>query len=111
MENSSPFENVDNREMPNNNIGLAIAGAILGCCSPCCIGLILGIVAIVISTQVKKKFEANDFDGAATSAKNAKILAFIAIGIAIVYLIYIGLNWEDTMDKFNEAMEQYQLNQ
>jgi len=105
------MENLDNREVPKNNMGLAIAGAILGCCSPCCIGLILGIVAIVMSTQVKKKFEANDFDGAEKSAKNAKLLAFIAIGIAIVYLIYIGLNWEDTMTQFNDAMEQYQLNQ
>ncbi|MGB1270135.1 MAG: CD225/dispanin family protein [Flavobacteriaceae bacterium] len=105
------MENSTNNTMPNNNMGLAIAAAIIGCCSPCCIGLILGIVAIVMATQVKKKFESNDFEGAASSAKNAKILAFVAIGIAVIYLLYIGMNWEDTMEKFNEAMEQYQLNQ
>ena len=105
------MENSTNNIMPSNNMALAIAAAIIGCCSPCCIGLILGIVAIVMATQVKKKFEANDFEGAASSAKNAKLLALIAIGIAVVYLLYIGMNWEDTMEKFNEAMEQYQLNQ
>lgn len=105
------MENINNHEMPKNNMGLAIAGTILGCCSPCCIGFILGIVAIVMATQVKKKFEANDFAGAASSAKNAKLLAYIAIGIAVLYLLYIGLNWDETMIKFNEAMEQYQLNQ
>lgn len=105
------MENSTNTIMPSNNMALAIVATIIGCCSPCCIGFILGIVAIVMATQVKKKFESNDFAGAESSAKNAKLLALIAIGIVIVYLIYIGLNWQDTMDKFNEAMEQYQLNQ
>lgn len=105
------MDNTTNNIMPNNNMALAIAATILGCCSPCCIGFILGIVAIVMATQVKKKFEANDFSGANSSAKNAKLLAFIAIGIAVVYLIYIGLNWNDTMEQYQLIMEQYNLNQ
>lgn len=105
------MENSTNTIMPSNNMALAIVATIIGCCSPCCIGFILGIVAIVMATQVKKKFESNDFAGAESSAKNAKLLALIAIGIAVVYLLYVGMNWEDTMEKFNEAMEQYQLNQ
>jgi cytochrome c biogenesis protein CcdA len=105
------MENSTNNIMPSTNMALAITAAIVGCCSPCCIGLILGIVAIVMATQVKKKFESNDFEGAASSSKNAKLLALIAIGIAVVYLLYIGLNWGDTMEQFNDVMEQYQLNQ
>jgi len=112
MENSSPFENVDNREIPKNNIALSIVGTILGMCSPfCCPGFILGIVAIIFSTQVKKKFESGDFEGAEKSAKNAKMLALIAIVLGVIGLIYTAINWEDTMTQFNDAMEQYQLNQ
>lgn len=105
------MENSNNNIMPSNNMALAIVAAIVGCCSPCCIGLILGIVAIVMATQVKKKFEANDYSGAKSSAKNAKLLALIAIGISVVYLIYIGLNWGDTMEQYQLIMEQYNLNQ
>ena len=105
------MENSNNNIMPNNNMTLAIVATIVGCCSPCCIGFILGIVAIVMATQVKKKFETNDFSGAESSAKNAKILAFIAIGIAIIYLAFIGMNWDDTMEQYQQVIEQYQLNQ
>jgi len=109
MENTSSFENLDNREMPNNNMGLSITGTVLGMCSPCCIGFILGIVAIVMSTQVKKKFESGDHSGAESSAKNAKILAFIAIGLMVANLIYTGLNWESTMEQFEQIREQLEM--
>ena len=58
------------KPLPNNNMTLAIIAAVLGPCSPCCIGLILGIIAIVLSSQVKTKFERGDFAGANSSAKN-----------------------------------------
>jgi len=108
MENTSSFENLDNREMPNNNMALAIVGTILGCCSPYCLGFILGIVAIVMSTQVKKKFEEGDYDGAEKSAKNAKILALVAIGLFVTLLIMIGLKWDELIEVFTLAMEQNQ---
>ena len=72
--------------------------------------LIFTSLIIVSFTQLSAQ-ESNDFEGANSSAKNAKLLALIAIGIAVVYLIYVGMNWDDTMEKFNEAMEQYQMNQ
>ena len=38
MENTSSFENVDNREMPQNNMALAIVATVIGLCSTlCCI--------------------------------------------------------------------------
>ncbi|SHF28246.1 CD225/dispanin family protein [Dysgonomonas macrotermitis] len=73
---------------PNNNLPLTIIGTVLGLCSPCCIGLIVGIVAIVFSTQVESKYNYGDYQGALSSAKNAKILAFVAIGLGAIGLIY-----------------------
>lgn len=88
MENStSSFENIDNREMPKNNMALSVVGTILGLCSPCCIGLILGIIAIVMSSSVKKKFEAGDVSAAEKAAKNAKIMAIIALVLGVIGLL------------------------
>lgn len=107
MENSTSFDNFENKTMPKNNMAIAIVGTILGMCSPCCIGFILGIVAIVMAAQVKKKFNSGDHAGAEKSAKNARLLGLIAIAIAVIYLIYVGLNWEDTMEQYRLMMEQY----
>ncbi|PHS65730.1 MAG: hypothetical protein COB12_06570 [Flavobacterium sp.] len=89
METTSTFENPTNGIMPNNNMTLAIVATILGLCSPCCIGLILGIVAIVMASQVKNKYESGDIAGAESSAKNAKILSYIAIGLLLLNLVYL----------------------
>ena len=64
METASFSEN----PLPNNNMTLAIIATVLGPCSPCCIGLILGIIAIVLSSQVKTKFERGNFAGANSSS-------------------------------------------
>ena len=111
MENTSSFENLDNREMPKNNMALAITGIILGCCSPYCLGFITGIVAIVMSIQVKKKFEKGDYEGAEKSAKNAKVLAFISIGLFVILLVMLGLKWDEFMEQINIAIEQAQAGQ
>lgn len=108
MEENNTISKSSNLVMPSNNMALAIVGTVLGMCSPCCIGFILGIVAIVMAIQVKKKFESGDYAGAESSAKNAKILSFIAIGIAVLFLTYTGLNWESSMEQYQEVMEQYQ---
>ena len=105
------MENLENREMPKNNMALAILGTILGCCSPCCIGFILGVVSIVMSTQVKKKFEAGDFEGSETAAKNAKLLAFIALGLFVLTLVYYALNWDDMQLQIDQIQEQIELMQ
>ncbi len=103
METTTYSENT----MPNNNMALAIVATILGLCSPCCIGLILGIVAIVLSTQVKTKFENGDFAGALSSAKNSKILSYIAIGLLILNLIYFFLF--GGMAVYQEMLENYNI--
>ncbi len=104
METFNSFD--QNRVKPNNNMPLAIVGTILGCCAFYGIGFILGIVAIVFSSQVNKKFEAGDFEGAEKSAKNAKILAYIAIGLAIVSIIYSAFTYDQA--KVDDVMNQFQ---
>ncbi len=109
METTSTFENPTNGFMPNNNMTLAIVATVVGLCSPCCIGLILGIVAIVMATQVKTKFESGDMAGADSSAKNAKILSYIAIGLFILNLIYfLGFGG---MAAYEQILEQYNIAQ
>lgn len=105
METTTFSENT----MPNNNMTLAIIATVLGLCSPCCIGLILGIVAIVMASQVKTKFDSGDFAGAMSSAKNAKILSYIAIGLLALNIIYLlGFGG---MAAYQEILESYNLNQ
>ncbi|MDH6354463.1 hypothetical protein M2132_000791 [Dysgonomonas sp. PH5-45] len=81
-----PYNNVPVTP-PNNNMPLAIVSLILGCCSPWCTGLILGIIAVIFASQVKTKFNAGDPIGAEKSAKTAKILSFIALGLFVVGII------------------------
>ena len=105
------MENLDNREMPKNNMALAITSTVLGMCSSYCIGFILGIVAIVMASQVKKKFEDGDIEGAEKSAKNAKTLAYISLALFIASIIFMIFNWDNMMEQINLAVEQYQATQ
>ena len=111
MEIHSQFEAFEQPEKaPNNNMVLSIVGTVLGLCSPCCIGLILGIIAIVLSSQVNNKFNLGDYNGAEKSAKNAKILAYVAIGLGVlgilsnIYLIMTA----GGIDGYVEMLEEYQ---
>lgn len=100
-------------EKPKNNMTLAIIATILGFCSFYCSGLILGIIAIVMSSQVKTKFEKGDVEGALKSAKTSKILSLIAIGlfvlgiaVAVYSIMYYG--WDNLIEEYKEAIEQAQ---
>lgn len=113
LENPSNFSSFDNtvQTPPSNNMVLAIIGAIVGLCSPCCIlGLIPGVIAIIMSAQVNSKFNAGDYAGAESSAKYAKILAFVAIGLGIIGIIYsiIQIQMHGGIDGYMEMIEDYQ---
>ena len=97
------------KSLPNNNMTLAIIAAVLGLCSPCCIGLILGIIAIVLSNQVKTKFERGNIAEAISSAKNSKILSFIAIGLLVLNLIFL-LSFGGVAT-YQEILENYNFTQ
>lgn len=100
---------------PANNMVMAIVASVLNIFA-CCgfyigvVGIIVGIVAIVFSTQVNSKYDSRDYDGAMESAKKAKMLSMISLGIAVVgiiiaiiALIFLGGS-ESFMNKFNRQM-------
>lgn len=102
--------NQDQPIKPSNNMPLAIIGTILGICSPCFIGFVVGIVAIVFAAQVNTKYLQNDYAVAETVAKNAKILAWIAIGLGIVGIIINIIYFKAIggIDGMKEIIEQMQ---
>lgn len=96
---------------PSNNLPLAIIGTIVGMCSPCCIGLILGVIAIVFSNQVDTKYNYGDYAGAENASKNTKILAFIAIGLFGLNLIWMivqfaSLGTSGALEYYQQYLEQ-----
>lgn len=107
--NYNSFENLPSK--PNNNLVLAIVGTVIGICSPCCCpGLIAGIIAIIFSVQVDSKYGTGDYIGAEKAAKNAKILAYVALGLGILGLIYSIVTFatggsDIYMEKYQEILE------
>ena len=67
-----------------NNMVLAIVSAVVsfGCCC-----LPHGLLAVFFASQVNNKAAAGDLQGAADSAKKAKLFAFISIAVSIVGLV------------------------
>ena len=112
METDTSFDNFENKVMPNNHMGLAITGTILGLCpSLCCINFILGLVAIYFATQVKKKFNQGDYAGAESASKNAKLLSYIAIALFVIGIIISIVTYDEEQNR--QLIEQIQeaLNQ
>lgn len=102
-----------NTDRPNNYMVLAIISAVLGCCSPCGIGFILGIVAIYFASQVNSRVNSGDIFGAESASKNARIIALIAIAIAVLNLIYIAYIftfqpeiYQEQLDMIRRAIEE-----
>lgn len=108
------MENSENREMPKNNMALAIVATVIGLCPTlCCINGILGGIAIYFATQVKKKYDDGDFEGAEAVAKNARLLAYISLGLFVLGIIYSIVTYdaaeqEEMREKIMEMLEQYQ---
>lgn len=99
--------------MPKNNMTLAIVATILGMCSVYCSGLILGIIAIVMSSQVKTKYEQGNYEGALSSAKTSKTLSLIALGLVVIglaMLIYsvMSIGFDGYIEQYKEIFEQAQ---
>ncbi|HEV7396912.1 MAG TPA: CD225/dispanin family protein [Pyrinomonadaceae bacterium] len=67
-----------------NNMVLAIVSAVV---SFCCCCLPHGLLAVFFATQVNNKAAAGDLQGAADSAKKAKMFAWISIIVSVVWII------------------------
>ncbi|MFV0420397.1 MAG: CD225/dispanin family protein [Dysgonomonas sp.] len=102
---------------PDNNLALSIIATIVSLITCCgwvsCIGVILGIIAIVFSTQVDSKYFAGDYVGAEGASKNARLLAFIAIGTVVLSIVWIIVSiviaggFSSIMEQYQNALEQY----
>lgn len=116
---SNQFSNNPNYGVPPQNyMTLAIISTILGCCSFFGLGFIAGLVAIYFASQVNPRFNAGDLAGAEKNSRNAKMLAFIAIGLMVVGLLYTAYTyyanpeiWEQSMEQSREIMEQWGIEQ
>jgi uncharacterized membrane protein len=80
------MEQVNKPKPPPNYLALAIISTIF-CCQ------IFGIISIIYATQVNSKYMSEDYAGAESASKNAKIWGLVSVGmsiviIAIVFLIY-----------------------
>lgn len=103
---------------PQNYMTLAIIATILGCCSPVGLGFIIGLVAIYFASQVNSRFNAGDLAGAEKNSKYAKILAFVAIGLMVLNLLYTGAIYmfypeqiQEQQEAIREMMEAWGANQ
>jgi len=117
MDNYNQTLNTNPQEIPpvkpSNNLPLSIVSTILGCCSPFCIGFIVGIVAIVFSAQVDGKYRMGDYVGAESTAKNARILSYIALGLAVLGIIINAVRiatggMDEFTEQYRQLLEQYQ---
>ena len=69
---------------PGNQLVLAILSTVLGFLCCCGLNLPFGIVAIVFASQVDGKYASGDFQGAISSANQAKIWGWISMGLVIL---------------------------
>ena len=74
--------------MPGNHLVLAILSTVLGLLCCCGLNLPFGIVAIVFASQVNGKYASGDFQGAISSAKQAKIWGWISMGLVILAFVF-----------------------
>ena len=93
---------------PSNHLVLAILSTVFGflCCSG--INLPFGIVAIVFASHGNGKYASGDFQGALSSAKQAKIWGWISMGLVILgfilcllfflFMILVGINVPTVFD-------------
>ena len=114
QEQQNSFNSQEARpELPNNHLALAIIATVAGfltCCGWGCPSIALGIVAIVFASSVNSKYAKGDYIGANIMAKRAKLLSLIALGVAVLSIIYMIVSYltmsADEMSQIEEAIEQ-----
>lgn len=84
MENETNFSSFDRPQTPPDNYLVWAILSTLLCCLP------LGIISIIKSTEVNKKWQAGDYDGALQSSADAKKFAtWSAIAGLVGVVIYV----------------------
>ena len=90
------YNNRTNRPIPTvpNNLVLSIVVLVISVLTCFCycittVSVILSIIAVVLASQVNNKEFAGDIIGAEKSAKTAKILTFVSIGMLVFVIIIV----------------------
>lgn len=102
------MENTNHGVRPQNYMTLAIIATILGCCSFYGLGFIVGLVAIYFASQVNPKFNEGNTLVAEKNSKNAKTLAFVALGLMVLGMVYSAYNYYAHPEIMEQSREQVQ---
>ncbi len=110
---------MEQQKLPN--VTIIIVLAILGfvcCCFAGLPAILFGGIGLFLVNGDQKKYNANPENYSNYSQlKTAKIITWIVFGIGLAYLLYTVISiyqmggWEGYMEKVNEAMEQYGIEQ
>ena len=80
------MERIDKPQGPPPNYLVWAILTTIFCCLP------FGIVSIVYAAQVNAKWQAQDYEGAMNSSRNAKIWAWVSFGVSVaIFIIYMAL--------------------
>ena len=106
---------MEQQKLPNSTLILVLG--ILSLVTCCCygfIGLILGIIALVLAKKATALYAENPegYTGF-QNVKTGKILAIIGVILSAIYVIYViyifaTVGYDGLMDRYNEALEQFQ---
>lgn len=106
---------MEQQKLPN--VTIVIVLSILGllcCCFAGIPGILFGGIGLILALNDEKKYKANpDTYSNYSQLKTAKILAIVALALGALYLIYTGFSisqmggWDGYMEKVQEMMEQY----
>ncbi|MEJ2112542.1 MAG: CCC motif membrane protein [Flavobacteriaceae bacterium] len=106
---------MEQQKLPNSTLILVFGIlSIVTCCCYGFIGLILGIIAIILANKATKLYAENpELYTGFQNVKTGKILAIIGVVLSAIYLLYIiymfsTVGYDGIMDRYNEAMEQFQ---
>lgn len=106
---------MEQQKLPN--VTIVIVLSILGllcCCFAGVPGVLFGGIGLILALKDQKKYQENP-EGYSnfSQLKTAKILALIALTLGVLYLAYSIFSiyqmggWEGYMEKANEMMEQW----
>jgi uncharacterized membrane protein len=105
---------MEKQKLPNSTLILVFGIlSIVTCCCYGVIGLIFAIIALVMAKKATELYLENPelYDGF-QNVKTGKILAYIGLGLNIIYLIYViwmytSLGSEGMMQMQEEMMKKY----
>lgn len=105
---------MEKQTLPNSTLILVFGIlSIVGCCCYGILGVIFAIVAIVLAKKATTLYTENpELYTGYQNVKTGKILAYIGLGLSIIYLVYTifiiaTVGFDGIMEMQEKMMEQY----